>query len=77
MRDQKYKSELIAPQFGLWPERFQRSKMTRDEAEETVMAVEVGFGNHYNITKAQYAEALLILARPEPPAQEEGSQEPL
>lgn len=35
--------------------------MTRNEAEEIIMAVEVGLGKHYGITKAQYIEALLIL----------------
>ena len=38
--------------------------MTRDEAEEVAMAVGVDFESRYGITKAQYAEALLILAGP-------------
>ena len=36
--------------------------MTRDKAEDIVMTVEVGMGQHYHITQAQYAEALLVLA---------------
>ena len=35
--------------------------MTRDEAEEVIMAVEVGFGDRYGITRGQYAEAMLIV----------------
>lgn len=37
-------------------------EMTRDEAEEIIMAVEVGFGDHYGITRSKYAEALLIVS---------------
>ena len=35
--------------------------MTRDEAEEIVMAVEIGFGGHYGITNSQYLQGLAIL----------------
>ena len=38
--------------------------MTRDEAEEIIMAVEVSFGDHYGITRGQYAEAMLLVAEP-------------
>ena len=39
-------------------------EMTRDEADEIIMVVEVGFGDHYGITLGQYAEAMLLVAEP-------------
>lgn len=38
--------------------------MTRDEAEEIIIAVEVGLGGRYGITRGQYAEAMLQVAEP-------------
>lgn len=35
--------------------------MTREEAEDIVVAVEADCGEYYGISKARYAEALLIL----------------
>lgn len=45
--------------------------MSRDEAEQIVMAVEVGMGEHYGITRSQYAEALLIVTNEDADEQEE------
>jgi hypothetical protein len=45
--------------------------MTIEEAEEIVMTVEAGFGDHYNITKGLYATALLILLSSEIEHEEE------
>lgn len=39
--------------------------MTRDEAEQIVVTVEVGMSEHYGITRSQYLQALAIIQEDE------------